>query len=591
MRHLSTLIEPRREGGRQRVAVWAHSAAPQVEVDPPRYVASLESEGDGVLERARTVARFSIAGDRLGDVRGNPNIAFDMIFNDEPWPADPDDNLVKRSAALLATASEFIRGLERSLGLRPPIHPARRSLSHVHGPQQISWGPVDLTGSPHAAQIAEAFSSSDVSLAAHWDDEGNLTMLIKTETAVYGRPIPPALRLDPGKRQGSAAEDAALAAASIWGLPDFVLSPKQMEKGSAQREIGDGTIITDGRGLAVQVKSREAMSGNPARERNWLLKKAKEGARQAAGTVRSLRMGPTTLINGRGRAVPCDGSQVAWVRVVILDHGAPPQDIVPMADDTDLPVVTLLRRDWEFLFDQLRSVSAVVDYVHRAASDGPRPLGDEPVRYYELADADEQAAEDAPVHWIDRLGAQQSSHPILPKAPASSADVTGHAVFRVILEDIAEGPFERDETDRLQVLALLDRFSVAERAHLGRLLLEHLNDVTKAPPETTLWRSRRVIQDSGRLHLAFSACSQFTELHREAFRQWTMLRHHEFVTAGVTPEGETPWTIAVLLTPRHDGYRPWDTTMIAIHDALDLSPDEIAGMRSLWNPNSQQEPA
>jgi hypothetical protein len=271
-----------------------------------------------------------------------------------------------------------------------------------------------------------------------------------------------------------------------------------------------------------------------------------------------------------------------------LDHDAPPTDVVPHLDDLGIPIVSLIRRDWDFLFNQLRSVSAVVDYLHRAAFDGVRALGDEPVRYYELADADEQTAQKTE-SWVSQLGARQSSHPILPKAPAFSDDATGHAVFRVILEDIAEGPFDRNEIDRLQVLALLDRFSVGDRAHLGRLLLNHLDDVIQTLPGTTLWRSRRVIQDGARLHLAFGVCSHCTELHREAFKQWAMLRHHEFVGAGVTPEGEVPWTVAVLLTPRYDGYRPWDTTMVAIHDALDLSADELTGMRAFWNPDRQHE--
>jgi len=588
MRHLSAMVDPDRGDNRPRVAVWAHSATPEIAVDAPCHVASLEVERDGVLERVRTVAKFSIAGGRPRGLRGNPNIAFDIIFNDEPWPSDADDNLTKRSRALLAVASEFIRGLERSLSLRSDSR--ERSVSfRIPIPRSEFWVPVDLTNSPLAAEISEAFSSPNIGLAAHWDHEGRLTMLVKVGDSIYGRPIPPALSLDPTMVRGYAAEEATLAAASIWGLPDFVLNSVNKRKGSGQRQVGDGTIVTGGKGLAIQIKARQAVSGDPARERAWLLKKASEGARQAAGSVRSLRIGTTTFVNGRGRMIPLDGSKVSWVGAVILDHDAPPDGVIPDLNGVGLPTVAILRRDWEFLFDHLRSVSAVVDYFHRVASDDPRPLGEEPIRYFELAAADEEAAKEGPEPWAHQLGGTSASAPLLPKAPVSSADATGHAVFRVILEDIAEAPFDRDEVDRLHLLSLIDRLPVINRAELGRLLLAHLRDVSQVPVGVTRWRHRRIIQDR-RLHLTFGTCSQFSETHREAFRQWTMLRHQEVVEAGITPEGEMLWTVAVLLTPRFDGYRLWDTTVFAIHGALDLSAGERAAIRAMWDSGREEQP-
>jgi len=75
-----------------RVVVWAHSAEPEVFVDPPARVVSVVSTGDGVLDDSRTVATYQVAGDLdRADGRGNPNIAFDVIANRSPWPADPGE--------------------------------------------------------------------------------------------------------------------------------------------------------------------------------------------------------------------------------------------------------------------------------------------------------------------------------------------------------------------------------------------------------------------------------------------------------------------------------------------------------------------
>lgn len=584
MRHLAHMVSPERNPEQPRVAVWAHSASPQIDVGTHGLLHECVSTGDGLLESVRTVARFVYDNARPPQISGNPNVAFDLIFNDEPYPADPDDNLMARSATLIAMAHEFVRAMKRSLQDRPPprLTPRYRSsvaLQTVGSP----WGRLATESSAHEDEVAAALAESELGLAMYYDPEGNMTMLLRRGDVTYGRPIPPALPLDPGLQQGIAAEDASLAAASIWGLPDFVMRPRAIDKGSGRREVGDGTIITGDRGLAVQVKSRQANSGDPSRETNWVLKKAAEGARQARGTVRTLCAGSVDLVNVRGRTVRCAGAEIDWVGVVILDHPAPPEVVVESTTGNEPKIVVLLRRDWDFLFDQLRSVSAVVDYVHRVAADEPRPLGDEAIRYYELAQADEDASARPPAAWATKLGATAAAHPILPKVPASSVDTTGHTVFRVILEDIALTEIDRDETDRLATLSLIDRFSVGERAELGRLLLTRLDDVMKAPSGSTKWHFRRVIQDDGTLQLAFGVCSQFSELHREAFNQWAMLRHHEFTTAGLAQVTDTQRTVAVLLTPRHDGRRPWDTTTISIHGELAFTSDELASMQSLWS--------
>lgn len=115
-------------------------------------------------------------------------------------------------------------------------------------------------------------------------------------------------------------------------------------------------------------------------------------------------------------------------------------------------------------------------------------------------------------------------------------------------------------------------------------MLSHLDDVICAVPGTTLWKFRWVIQDEGTLQLGFGACNHLTDLHSEAFRQKVILRHHDLTTAAFAAgSSEEPKTVGVLLTPRYDGYRPWNTTTFTILGTMDVDADEITVMRRLWD--------
>ena len=585
MLHLAEMVNPQRDPARPRLTIWAHSSQPEIVVGSAGRALESVVADDGPLLDRRTIATFMCEKVDRPKLSANPNVAFDPIFYDEPLPTDPDDNLSMRSWALRVLAREFIVAMQRSVDpaqFRPSL--AEQMAARIRAPAPSLWGEVEFDSARQRDAIAQAFDASDLGLASYFDDEGNLTMLIRSGKSTYARPVSPALDLDPDIRRGTAAEDATLSAASIWGLPDFVMRPTQIAKGNGRREVGDGTIITGARGAAIQVKSRETPSADPERESSWLRKKAAEGARQAAGTIRTLKAQPVAMVNGRGRSVTCDGTAIDWVRVVIIDHTDLPETSVDLSGLGDLPAIVIARRDWDFLFEQLRSTSAVVDYLHRVARLDPIPVGTEPARYFELARADENTGPSILPPWMENLGQQRFTHPLLPHAPATSADTTGHTVFHVILEDIARTPADAEEHERLEVLALLDRFNVGGRAELGRLLLSHMDDVMSVPPGTTKWQFRRVIQDHGALQLAFGTCNQLTALHREAFAQWAMLRHHEYnELATDIPE---PRTVAVLLTPRWDGVRPWDTTMYSLRGDLGLEPGDIHRMGELWNQRS-----
>jgi hypothetical protein len=293
-----------------------------------------------------------------------------------------------------------------------------------------------------------------------------------------------------------------------------VFRPKVVKKGSGLREIGDGTIITGGRGISLQVKAREGVTDDLQREASWLQKKAGEGLRQAHGTIRSTLNDPNlTLTNLRDRTVRLPGDTLDWVPVVILDHPSPPDDVLPDREPDERGLV-LLRRDWEFLWNQLLSIAAIVDYAHRVADDDRIRLGTEANRYLDLADKDERAEPNPVAGWITDLGASQTSGPTLPREPADTADTVGHAVFHPILEDIAATDFTGDEQARIEVLALIHQVAVTHRAELGRTLLRRIDHCALAPTDTLRAQHRMMFVNGGRLQVAFSVYSQFTGYHR-----------------------------------------------------------------------------
>lgn len=398
--------------------------------------------------------------------------------------------------------------------------------------------------------------------------------MLEVETAQgrFLRPIRPASILPSDVSPGPGAEEATRAAAAVFGLPDFVFRSASSRHGSGQREVGDSIIVTGDRAACVQVKHRAGWSGDPATESRWLDKKIVQGARQAAGTIRALmRRGTVDLVNERGRQVTLRAGDRSWLEVIVLDHPGL-EGYIPRPG----PIV-LLRRDWEFLFEQLKSTTAVVDYLFRATATAPVPLGGEPIRYYEFAAAD-HAAEPTPPdpRWV-KLGMRFESTPLLPQEPIGHADTEAHVVFRLICEDVALTG-EIDEWDRLDVLGVLDSVQVGYRAELGFTMLDFLAFVQDAPDDYLAWRLRSLRWPDRPLVL-IGAASRFDELVEGAFRDWVSLRHQEQFEL-IAEYGER-MTVGVLLTPRGDGL-PWSTTLYAFRGDQSFHPAWRRAIEILW---------
>jgi hypothetical protein len=399
-----------------------------------------------------------------------------------------------------------------------------------------------------------------------------MTLHVMTEKGLFQRTIMPATLLGSGEPLGAAAETATRSAAATWGMPDFVFRSAISRRGAATRELGDAILISGERAACVQVKARAALSGDIKRERAWLDKKIAEGARQGLGTIKNMRHGRPTLVNERGHAITIDGSPKKWLAITVLDHPGL-GDYTPSGDS-----VVLLRQDWEFLFEQLKSTYAVLEYLERVGNQEPIALGTEPVRYYELAAADLRSTPEPLDPRLAALGHHGRSTPLLPMAPAAYGEI-----IRGMLEDIAscDMPAQATSSTVLDVLAAIDAAPVGYRAELGRDVLTWLDGMSDVPPGEVRWQFRRLTWPK-RPHLIFGAAPRFTETIQEAFELFVQLRHQQHLE--ITPERTDLLTVGILLTPRHDGRRPWDTTLAATIGEQGLEPGLRSALEDLWGP-------
>lgn len=559
-----------------KVGAWVTPIEPQLRVDPPAELVRLETLEPGDLDADRDVARYVLADyAHPAKVSGQAGTYVDLAFPDGFIPAHAEDTFDRRLNLTIDIVERFVI----SFAWLADTAPGAKRLGAGSDQRTPSvWVEANQSSRRWSDGELTALKRSDIGVGIVSDTD-QLTLLVATANGVYERVIPDATPLSSHAKRGTAAESAARDAAATWGLPDFVMRPHIERTGSGVREISDGLILVGDCGLIVQVKSRDADVGNPAREAAWLTKKIAEGARQADGTARRLSTKTTDMVNGRGRIITIDGSNISWTGVVVIDHPSPPADYHLKDPSSRIPTVVLLRRDWEFLFNQLRSSRAVIDYLNRVNGAAPR-LGGEPERYYELAAAD-AAAEPGDIDPAAFGGGTLRSVPLLPAAPAGSDDDEAHGMVRIMCEDIATTDLNNhSEADRLQVLAAIDRLPVGHRTELGRFLLDGLHAARENTPGTQSWKLRTFRSTGGEPQLGFGVCSKFTELTRNAFTSWLLLRHHE---RGDFQTIIDATSIGVLLTPRADGIREWDTTMAAITGDPELTEEELRQSRALWN--------
>lgn len=576
-------------GDRPLFTAWASEADPKPALPDGVRVEKTELDPAGPLSQPKRLARFTLDKDSAtASFAGDPNVSFDVILNAGPWPDEPDDNFSHRSHGLVVITRHLIEGLERSVGGPYRVDLLRSLDQNIPAAKVDTWLPVKFSNDDEEAEARTAIAESHRSMATYLNDDGTLVYLRLSEAgSVIGREIAPARELLGSNQDGAVVEEAVRAAAGSWGLRDLVLRPKVFSKGSGIRELGDGTILAGPRGISLQVKARGVTGDTAEKATKWMLKNAAHGLRQARGTIRTALLNPAVeLTNLRGRPITIRGRSVAWIPVVVIDHpNPPPTGVIPASDPKGASVV-LTRRDWEFLWDQLRSATAIVDYLHRVApEEDPLELGAESNRYLDLADKDAETPPDELPDWIPETQALRASLPLLPHDPAGSADGFGHSIFQQILEDIANTDFTGDEADRIMLLSHIDRVPVAARAELGRLLLRRLTRCAEAAPDVHRVDHRIMYIDQGTLQLTFTTMSQLTGHHQEIYRSWLLLRRQDFLAKSKALGPVYPWTVGVLLTPRPDAPRPWDTTTLSTNGPPAYDAADYARFTEMFTPN------
>lgn len=569
------------------ITVWATPTEPVVFTKPhregieclPRPSFDLGGSPDGV------VATFRVPAYQRGmQVNARPGTLLDLGFAPGFVPVGTDDTFESR----LREVTEVIALLHAHFAAVTGKVSGTRALPiEVVGRQNL-WN--DAAISPRRWQQSELaeLTETGARVAVVIDpDPGELVLLIPTASGVFERRIPNATQLRASHTVGLAAERAVHEAVATWGLPDFVMKPQVERKGSGVREIGDGLLIAGDIGAIVQVKGRSAEISAPDKEARWINKNVEKALKQVQGTYRRLQQSPVDLENGRGRLLRLDGRAVKWVGVVIIDHPQIPTQHPLATAEGPLPTIVLARRDWEFLFEQLKSTSAVIRYLIRVET-STEYLGEEPHRYFDLASLDAAVSEtdSGPANaTIEALGTR-FSYPLLPMEPAGAQYSTEFGLTRLICEDIAsiDGNEVTPEME-VEVLAAIDALPVASRVELGTLLYGELD--TKHGANGVRWRSRTFLPPApGGYQVSFVVCSAYNEATADAFKAWLMFRHTE---RAQTEDITRARSIAVLLTPRlDDDVRPWDTTLLVVEGDLKLSEEQLASYAALWGKREEQ---
>lgn len=402
-----------------------------------------------------------------------------------------------------------------------------------------------------------------------------MNILVDTPDGQFVRQVLPASALAPDLDKGLAVEHATATAAAHWGMPDFVFGSVLKPKASGVREVGDVIVVHGKRGLLIEAKARSAAPGAAPKEESWARKAINRAQNQIQGTYRTLRTAPVEITNARGHLVTVGGNTTTWIGVILIDHPQTPE-IEVILTDTSLPIVVLSRSDWEFLFDQLRSTRGVIDYLARV-SDQPHRVGREAVRYYSLAQADAVADPEEPEPSMLEHGGLHYSEAALPLEPMGSLDSVAHDLYRIMMEDVATSPASEDQRPfLLEVLAALDSAPLKFRVDLGETLLSWLESVKVGKPSL---RSRTLRSKPGKPMLIFSVSQAYSEERQAQFSNLVALRHHD---QQALEGNEHLATVGIMLTPRSDGRRLWDTTMTALQGELGLAPLDIEKLRELY---------
>ncbi|MGD9998362.1 MAG: hypothetical protein AB7N61_13210 [Acidimicrobiia bacterium] len=287
-----------------------------------------------------------------------------------------------------------------------------------------------------------------------------------------------------------------------------------------------------------------------------------------------------TSLRGTPHRVVADAYR--WLCVVIIDHENPPVGLVPTCDAKD-PTIALLKSDWDFLFNHLRSTYAVVRYLRHVVQFEPVALGTEWIRYGQIAfEASLESSSSLDKRLLVK-GAVKYHSPLLSLTAAMDDDASSQMFYRMLLEEVAvkmlADPVLADGP-RLDVLSRLDALPVSMRSAVARYVFDSICELTKtAPHDGVKWLTRTIRGTADGTQLLYGACSEHFGGYDLFLQNWLVVRHHD-LRALVGPTSCVA-TVALVLTPRRDGSRPWDVTVCSVAGDIELDPAAAQATRDL----------
>jgi len=99
------------------------------------------------------------------------------------------------------------------------------------------------------------------------------------------------------------------------------------------------------------------------------------------------------------------------------------------------------------------------------------------------------------------------------------------------------------------------------------------------------WQATRMFLGDD-LHLLFSVFPLLTPFYQDLFYRASAVRHSDHVASAPEELQSAIVSVAVLLTPRFDRRRAWDTTVYAFQGDLGFSEAELEEYRQVWSPSA-----
>lgn len=383
--------------------------------------------------------------------------------------------------------------------------------------------------------------------------------------------------------RGYQSEKSVKEIALEWGFPENVYSRAVISKGSATREVGDLLLVSGKRAVVLQVKSRNAENDDLEKIKRWVKREVGKAAGQGKGSIRSMEQSDQVFENGRGTKLSLQGSKLEIGVLVVLDIPAVPEQlVVEVNPDSKTLVITLT--EFEFLFGQLKSVSAVIRYVFRVSSMDPVELGTEIQRFmsHAMADNDVSLAK----HAMNLPnGAYRLSTPVLPLEPVGIRGEEAHLFFRQVCEIIGAFATETgaDPVALSTIFGGIDDLPVQSGEMLGRFILDGLGFFQSQEDGHGQfnWKFRFIFQEELGLRYVFGVSKKFdTQRTNEMFVSRLQITHHQFQRDSTNFEGKL--TIGVLVTPRNT-WPGFDVGVMVIDDRQQLSEEDFESLVSFWN--------